>query len=324
MNRTERQRTRRARVVEMVAEGCTNDAIARALNCSVGTVTSDKRQLGLSKVYKKGGSDKARHKREKAAAKRRAEVRDRRRFIETPVPTGQTRVIAPPGLQAAGRTMFPDKVRAVPERFTEPVLKDGANNVKIGGGVLVGDLKGATILTLTLEERATCPRACAIWGACYGNAMPHSTRWRAGAQLERAIKDDLAHACDTYEHVLVRLHILGDFYSVKYVGTWFAMLTAHENLTVFGFTAWGRESPIGQAIERVRARFGRRFQIRYSGVSGRMGAFTIPFPTDRKKIGDAVVCPEQLHAIDRPERGTHCGTCAVCWQTDHPIAFIEH
>ena len=60
-----------------------------------------------------------------------------------------------------------DQVRICMDKSEfENVLKCGRNNSKIGGDVLVGRLRGARIFTLTLEERATCPRSCAMWRAC--------------------------------------------------------------------------------------------------------------------------------------------------------------
>lgn len=58
-------------------------------------------------------------------------------------------------------------------------------------------------------------------------------------------------------------------------------------------------------------------------------SFTLPFPTDRPMIGDAVVCPEQRDAMNGSERATHCGSCGLCWKTGgnatgRPIAFVEH
>jgi hypothetical protein len=89
---------------------------------------------------------------------------------------------------------------------------------KIGGDVLVGRLKGARIFTLTLEERATCPRSCAHLAGCYGNAMPHPVRWQADDAFEDRLSMEIAELCAAHDTVLVRLHILGDFYSARYVG----------------------------------------------------------------------------------------------------------
>lgn len=46
-------------------------------------------------------------------------------------------------------------------------------------------------------------------------------------------------------------------------------------------------------------------------------------PTEKRRIGDAVVCPEQAEAMAGPTT-RHCGNCALCWQSDLPIAFVLH
>jgi hypothetical protein len=147
--------------------------------------------------------DQKKARRAVAARGKVVEIRDRRRFKTTPVPLGDGGVVAP---RDAIGTIFTSRVFDVAD---EPVFKDGAHNSKIGGDVLVGRLKGAHIVTLTLEERATCPSACALWQTCYGNSMPHSRRWRHGPVLEARIETEIAELCTKHERVLVRLHVLG-------------------------------------------------------------------------------------------------------------------
>ncbi|QBF32161.1 hypothetical protein [Thalassococcus sp. S3] len=267
-------------------------------------------------------SDKAAQARSRRAEAKRAQVqhiRDRRRFKDTPIPLGQACVVADADMNG---TVFPSRIAQVKEG--KAVLKDGSHNSKIGGDVLVGRLKGARIFTLTLEERATCPSSCAHWRTCYGNAMPHSTRWVHGPALEDRLRVEVAEACAKHALVLIRLHILGDFYSTGYVDLWRELLVAHPNLTVFGFTAWPENTEIGAAIVDARDRFPLRFMIRRSGRTGRWGSFTIDFPTEEKRLGDAIVCPEQREAISAPERKRHCGNCSICWASDAPIVFITH
>ena len=73
-------------------------------------------------------------------------------------------------------------------------LVSGHSNVKIGRDVRKGKLfRGYWIFTLTLEERATCPRSCFHWDTCYGNNMPFSKRINHtdSAALHRAIHSQL-------------------------------------------------------------------------------------------------------------------------------------
>lgn len=285
-------------------------------------------------------ADKAAAKRAERNERARAQVNDIRRFKDAPIATGESKPLAAdhPALQEQ-RTLFPGTVRTPSP--AGGVLIGGENNVKIGGYVLVGPLKGARILTLALEERATCPRSCKRWADCYGNSMPMAKRWAAGPELLSAIEADLEAAFKEHEKVLVRLHVLGDFYSLEYVEFWARMLKHHPGLYLFGFTAhapvydsarqtvgkWGYE--IGHAVGTLNSLFacedsGPRAWIRWSERTGDMGAFTIPFPTEEPTIGDAIVCPEQRDAIDRPEKQTHCGSCGLCWGRRRAIAFIRH
>ncbi|MEL6227415.1 MAG: hypothetical protein AAFR01_10430 [Pseudomonadota bacterium] len=270
-------------------------------------------------------TNKSETRRLRAAEKKRAilaEVRDRRRHQSAPVPLGKSKVLADDHPAAiAGRSIFLATVCDV--NGDEDLLKDGAHNVKIGGDVSLGHLRSAQIYTLTLEERATCPRSCTHWNSCYGNSMQMSRRWKHGPDLERRLVQELARVCATGDQVLVRLHVLGDFYSTTYVHLWFEALARHPHLNVFGFTGWMPETAIGEAIADVRAVFGARFAMRHSGRTGPWGSFTIDFPTERKQLGDAVVCPEQRAAMSG-RSGVYCGSCAVCWQTEHPIVFVEH
>lgn len=316
---------RRAEVKRLVAAGHRNGMIASELGVSEQTVVSDKRALGLTRAYgakeRNGAADIKRAERAQRGAKT---VSDRRRFKTVPVPMGSPSVMASAEVCSEGRTMFPDRVFLPPGPGQEPVLKDGSNNSKIGGDVLVGRLRGAYICTLTLQERATCPSTCSMWASCYGNAMPWARRWAAGTELEDSLRVEVSEACAANDLVLIRLHVLGDFYSFDYLKLWAELLDAHDGLHVFGFTAWGEGTQIGDGVARLRAAYPERFMIRHSGRTGRWGSFTLPFPTSAKTIGDAIVCPEQLDGMRGSPKGRHCGNCAACWSTDRPIAFVEH
>lgn len=313
---------RRERVKELVAQGLTRPVIAERLGASLATIHADCRKLGLNpKVARRrnSGEDQGAKRKAAQAEKRLRKVRDRRRF-KTGVPaTGQIKTLA--DADATG-TIYPHTVKT--PSAGEVVLKDGKHNTKIGGDVLVGWLKGAPIYTLTLEERATCPRSCPLWRGCYGNLLNRSQRFTHGPALMFQLERQLAEIAETHERFLVRLHVLGDFWSIDYVSFWRRMLFKHPGLHVFGFTAWGPETGIGRHVAAMRGALPERVWLRHSGRCGPWGAFTIDFPTDRKTIGDAIVCPAQLDANEGAPRQVHCGSCAACWSTDRAIIFVEH
>jgi hypothetical protein len=77
----------------------------------------------------------------------------------------------------SGRTIFPGTVR--PARSSDRwALKRGEHSRKIGDEILKSKWKGFPVWTLTLEERATCPRTCQHWRSCYGNKISLAARNR--------------------------------------------------------------------------------------------------------------------------------------------------
>ncbi len=141
-----------------------------------------------------------------------------------------------------GRTKFPGSVRLA--TAGTHVLKDGHNSGKIGRHITIGKWKGFQIYTLTLEERATCPRSCKEWRRCYGNNMHYAHRFTAGKLLESQIERDLAELSRVHPNgFAVRLHVLGDFYSEEYVERWRKWIWQFPALHVFGFTARNPKTP---------------------------------------------------------------------------------
>ena len=132
------------------------------------------------------------------------------------------------------RTIFPKTV--VAPHDAPRLLIAGDNQRKVGGMVVKGPWDGMPIYTLTLEERATCPTRCAHWTTCYGNAMPWARRHRGGPDLEKLLELEVSRLSRTHpQGYVVRLHILGDFYSDHYTHLWHLWLTAYPQLHVFGF-----------------------------------------------------------------------------------------
>ena len=146
-----------------------------------------------------------------------------------------------------GETLFPTTV--VDPSSKECVLKSGHNNAKIGSEVVVGAWKGMPIVTLTLEERRTCPSECKIMDACYGNNMQWAQRFQHGPVLERKIHEELQELqAANPSGFVVRLHVLGDFYSLDYVDFWERMLNEFPGLRIYGYTAHDPSGPIGAKL----------------------------------------------------------------------------
>jgi len=214
---------------------------------------------------------------------------------------------------ASGRSIFSSRVYDPDE--VARVLKTGHQSRKIGRQVAKGHRRGWPIFTLTLEERATCPRTCEAWAYCYGNHMQAAERITPGPALETALWAELsALQADHPRGFMVRLHVLGDFYSEAYVRMWSDALAAFPALHVFGFTARLPGTPIGDALQALWSTRWDRFAVRVSGMAGALKAAQVIPNTD----AGAITCPAQTEATDC------CATCALCWQSDRTIAFARH
>ena len=197
------------------------------------------------------------------------------------------------------------------------VLVSGFNSKKIGARCTKSRWKGMPIFTLTLEERKTCPTTCTLWRSCYGNKMHWSRRNAHGPELEDRLELELAAYQEKWpKGFVVRLHVLGDFYSVSYVRKWADWLNRFSALRVFGYTARTLDDPIGVEIQRLVQQHWVRFAVRSSDRQ----MPDMPFSFVVKNAGDTteIICPAQTGGSDC------CATCGLCWQTTKPIAFLEH
>lgn len=215
-----------------------------------------------------------------------------------------------------GRTKYPSTIT---DPTTHRVLKSGVNQAKIGGRVNKGAWAGMPIYCLTLEERATCPPDCFLWRACYGNGMNWAERMAHGPELESRLETEVrVLAAGHPKGFAVRLHILGDFYSVDYVRLWARLVDEHPELHVFGFSArWQREDPIAVELVRYASEHWDRFAIRFSNAPIDTCS-TVTIEHAGACPSDAIICPQQSGKTES------CSNCALCWSSDQRIAFIRH
>lgn len=248
------------------------------------------------------------------------------RYVRThhTVPTAPARRRSPkiPGLVSPfvdeGRTKFSRSVKSPAD--VPNVLVSGHSNIKIGRDVRKGWLKGYWIYVLSLEERKTCPSTCDHWQDCYGNNMPFAKRIdHTHPDFLSAIERDLERltAIRGRKGILVRLHALGDFFSVGYVEFWNSMLARFPTLAVYGYTARNPFSDIGLEVSKLRFDYGRRAMIRFSDYNGAQMS-TASILEESARPSNAFVCPEQTG------RSMCCATCGACWSTAKNVAFISH
>lgn len=243
-----------------------------------------------------------------------------------------------------GTTVFTNKVYTADRATmgkTETLIKR-STNVKLGKKVTKGKFKGFPIFTLTLEERATCPRSCAHWADCYGNNMMYAYRYQAGPALENMLELELTELQRKYPAgFLVRLHILGDFYSVGYVAKWAKWLGQFPALHVYGYTANQpdaadpKERAIGLALLSLSDMGSTRWAVRFSGNFIRptmtANSYDDPQAVAAVTAKQAFVCPTQISKVtgklakkDEETLVPDCGACGLCWSASKPVVFLTH
>ena len=226
------------------------------------------------------------------------------------------------------RTLFPSTVVTVDESFEGRLLISGKNNRKLGDKITKGKFKGYALYCLSLEERATCPKDCSMFSACYGNSMQLARRHRI-ADLDyffTLMDDEIREILETEDGLMIRLHVLGDFPSVDYVEWWNGLLERHPNLAVFGYThrrpTERGGDKIGDTIEDLKLVQPERFRIRWSTDKPRAdSAIVLDHIPDGPKYQGAIVCPAQRDAT------ACCASCGLCWEANarlETIAFVKH
>ena len=208
------------------------------------------------------------------------------------------------------------------------VLKPANSNTKLsksGNLVKIGPFKDYYCVSLTLEERKTCPSSCHHWADCYGNGMYRAQRFKHGKELNEKIENELKELCAKYPGVLVRLHILGDFYHTEYISFWANQLAAHLNLAIFGYSA-RIEGVLHRQLCAVKSVYGNRFSIRFSTdknsrvLNSYVGHDVEHYARSEDYNGkDCFVCPEQTGKV------ADCLSCGICFSNSKKaVKFLNH
>jgi len=217
----------------------------------------------------------------------------------------------------SARTVYPKSVKLA----STNMLKPGKNNAKLGDVVTSKMWQGSKMYSLTLEERVTCPITCDQWDNCYGNNMPFAHRFNiTDPNFYPHLDDQLEILSKKHaDGFVVRLHVLGDFFSTEYVAFWGARVAMYENLRVFGYTHHRSNTPIGQYIARFNRILPQQWAIRFSDeIMTQMSAHVVQKDYTPMK-GLEIVCPEQTG------QAASCADCGLCWTaTNRKIMFVEH
>ena len=227
------------------------------------------------------------------------------------------------------RALFPTTVKRVTDGMgkTELVLKSSTHK-KLKKKISIGKYKVFPMVSLTLEDRATCSTHCVFYDGCYGDNMPFAIRYKIDPSLLIQIEKDLVFYSNKYPlGFLVRLHVLGDFNSISYVKFWERMLIKFKALHIFGYTARHDNMPdklsrdIATHINRLRSTYGFRFAVRDSNNnSHNFTALYMDTPIAKNKLQnkELFVCPVQLNKVD------DCADCCLGWTSLKAVGFINH
>lgn len=210
-------------------------------------------------------------------------------------------------------TIFQGNIKDVPIN----IFKPGKNNNKLGNIVLKGRWKGKKIYSLTLIERETCPPTCHHWDDCYGNHMWMGHRFKPGKELEEQIKVEIPFLLQKHpKGIVVRLHVLGDFYSLRYTNLWRSLLRKYSKLMIFGYTAFFPGTPIGDRIQELNAEFKTSVSLRISDskVSKEGKLYAAASGYEDKGF----LCPESMGRVE------NCAGCCACWQSNKTVIFPTH
>lgn len=211
------------------------------------------------------------------------------------------------------------KCSAFEQKIVSPsekqIIRPASNNRKLSGGGKIsviqrGKWQGFPLFKISLEERKTCPETCKMFDKCYGNHMQFAYRTdHTNPDFLEILQAEITILARMHKYgFVIRLHELGDFYSVKYVSFWKRMIEKFPNLNIYGYTAREKDSDIGKQICILNQNTKRVF-IRFSGVLGENGAVV-------NHIGkEAFICPSKRLS---------CMECCLCWNTRKCVSFIEH
>ena len=195
-------------------------------------------------------------------------------------------------------------------------LKKGSSNKKLGFKVSAKKWTGKRLYSLTLTERETCPKSCHHWEDCYGNNMPFAHRFSVDGLTEKLEVEIKSLLLKHKQGIVIRLHVLGDFWSVSYVTFWERMLKENPTLCIFGYTGRLPESNIGYGLHLINQRFKDRCVIRYSRSKESKNGLL--YAAEESFEGPHFECPEQSGKIK------DCASCGLCWISPRTVKFKTH
>ena len=143
-------------------------------------------------------------------------------------------------------------------------------------------------------------------------------KWRGKRLYSLTLVIEIASLLEKHkEGIVIRLHVLGDFFSVDYVKFWEDMLFYNPKLCLFGYTGRQLDTRIGNAIRILNLRFGERCVIRHSWNKESNGLAEL-YAAEESFEGKSFICPEQTGKVK------DCASCGLCWTTNKTVKFLSH
>ena len=229
--------------------------------------------------------------------------------------------------QRPPHTRYLKQVKATPQTPVKStglyVLKKSGGNKKLGKGrITKGPFRGMPLYALTLPERSTCWTGCQNWNRCYGDNMGLAPRYAPTPELPDALTKDIHYLQGKHpEGFVVRLHVLGDFYSTEYVAHWHKLVSDFPALRIFGYTHWPQSTDIGWAVQQLVKDYTGRVSILRSDADGDpedVLARAMTVERDGEAAPGTVLCPEMTG------KTASCVTCGLCMNGRTSVSFPDH
>jgi hypothetical protein len=220
------------------------------------------------------------------------------------------------GLRAIGEAVNIAKLTAMSFEFKKNTPGFPKKPKSVSKRIRKGIFRDMALYVLTLIERENC-NDCPILDSCYGRNMPHAVRMDPKAKgFKKAMLADIDVLSKRYpKGYVIRLHELGDFFSVDYVKFWEGLLIDNPRLNIFGYSH--QSGAIGAEIDRVFIDHPGRFNIMDS--DGAHGTGIRPTATvSEDALEGATDCPQQT------KRTPSCITCGLCMNGRTNVRFYPH
>ena len=203
-----------------------------------------------------------------------------------------------------------------------------SNNSKLGKVVNKGAFKGKPLYSLSLVERLMgCPKNCHHWDGCYGNNMPFAHRFKTdnGLVFTKILHMELLSLLKKHKQgIHIRLHVLGDFFSIQYINFWRAVVKLNPKISIYGYTAHKPTSQLGKQISKGINSIGfNRFAIRFSNSTIKLSANSTEYKP--RLIASKNVSLKSIQCLEQIDKVANCVSCALCWNKKiDNVLFYTH